>query len=167
MEYQKIRFSDFEKGNVTIKGSLFLISTPIFTYVIITPFSLILIVISWMIVYPDSYFFPSIILLILLFYQLWKIFDPINIIKINLQDKTICLYSRNPIKFIILGKNRYYFNDIKTFTISESSDSKTASRRFIIFANLKNLSITVITQTLKEKTANEIKVFLHRIIADT
>lgn len=165
MEYKEIKLSDLKNLNNYKNDSLLKISTPLFNSSLILPCVFVIAVI-WMIISDPStiYIFPLILLLVFLIYDLWKLFEPINAIKINTTQKFFILITRNQLKRLFNRSSRIFFSEIKEFMVSEASGYFYESKRYVISVILKDSTNIVFTQTLKKTTAQEILIFLNLIL---
>lgn len=126
----------------------------------------LILALSWVLLIGKAfaYIIPLIILLNFLIYQLWELFGPINIIKINMRDKFFMLISRNLVKRFFAKNRKIYFNEIKEFAVTEAPEIMMEPRRFIISVVLKDSTNILFTSTSKQILAQQITKSLTQII---
>ncbi|HVT83760.1 MAG TPA: hypothetical protein VHD35_01090 [Chitinophagaceae bacterium] len=160
----KIRFSEFKKNDIKIKDSPIEIYTPLFNEDIILPIGFCGIGI-WMFFHSYTLLTYSIFIFLVGFYVLWRVYSAINVIKIDIQKEQFVIFSRNPIKFMFLGKTKILFGDVKNFSVEEYSNFGTKEHRFIVIAILDDSSKVAFTQSQSKIRAGNISKFLNSILA--
>ena len=90
-----------------------------------------------------SLYIPAIMLLFA-FIKLWKDFEPINYITINLNDKQLSIRSKNLLKLLFIKSRILTFSDIKSVNHIEISKLKSFTRYRLILSS-KNEDEIILT----------------------
>lgn len=161
-----LRFSEFKKSDIEIKDSFIEIYTPLINEDIILPAGYCGIGI-WMFFHSYTLLTASIFIFFVGFYLLWRVYSAINVIKINSEKKQFVVFSRNPIKYVFLGKTTIPFSEVKNFNVEEYLNVGAKERRFIVIATIDDSSKFAFTQSQSKIKAINISKFLNSILAAT
>ena len=166
MEYKEIKFSQLKKSNNYKNEPLLIIKTPLLIPHLVIPTFLIL-AIFWAIISGQStpYLFPLIILFAFLLNNLWKLFEPIKIIKIDRANKSFTLIPRNLIERLFTTNTKIYFAEIQKFAVTEGPEITMEGTRYIISAVLKDSTNIYFSQTNKKAALQEMLEFLNQTLS--
>lgn len=158
-----IKFSDFEKSNISLSESDIKILTPLLNINFIFPCIFIAGGIR-LLEKSGIYLVPAVFVLVLALYWLWNNYNSINVITIDMKEKYFIISSRNPLKRIFIKNKKIKFNEIRRFIVNEDYGFTKIWSRFIISA-VGNDSLKIsFTQSLNKNRALNISSFLNQAL---
>ena len=158
-----MKFSDFKKPNINFHEPNLIISTPLFNSNCILPIIFIIGAIR-LIDKSNIYVVLAVFTIIFALYMIWDIYNAINIIRIDMQEKCFILSSRKFLKALFTRSRKINFNEINKFRIKEDYGFTRIANRFIIIAEGNDQWEIAFTQSLNDKTAFHISSFLNRVL---